>query len=97
MRACWQVYQLSIGAACNLVWPGDRIIVQVLDDSTDPTIKVRSESKNLGNARSVFLYVGRPIAVLVYRSRNFKFREEFYFLFFYFCFADLGSLNQQSC
>ncbi|XP_020079766.1 glucomannan 4-beta-mannosyltransferase 1-like [Ananas comosus] len=34
-----EVYQLSIGAACNLVWPGDRIIVQVLDDSTDPTIK----------------------------------------------------------
>lgn len=36
----WQVYQLSIGAACGLSWPGDRIIIQVLDDSTDPAIKV---------------------------------------------------------
>lgn len=37
-----QVYQLSIGAACGLSWPSDRIVIQVLDDSTDPTIKVRS-------------------------------------------------------
>ncbi|OMO98021.1 hypothetical protein CCACVL1_04380 [Corchorus capsularis] len=34
-----EVYQLSIGAACGLSWPADRIIIQVLDDSTDPTIK----------------------------------------------------------
>lgn len=34
-----EVYSLSIGAACGLSWPSDRIIIQVLDDSTDPTIK----------------------------------------------------------
>uniref|UniRef100_A0A0D9X1T9 glucomannan 4-beta-mannosyltransferase n=1 Tax=Leersia perrieri TaxID=77586 RepID=A0A0D9X1T9_9ORYZ len=34
-----EVYKLSIGAACELDWPKDRIIVQVLDDSTDPFIK----------------------------------------------------------
>ncbi|KAL4281484.1 hypothetical protein GQ457_03G028100 [Hibiscus cannabinus] len=34
-----EVYQLSIGAACGLQWPADRIIIQVLDDSTDPAIK----------------------------------------------------------
>ncbi|XP_057779348.1 glucomannan 4-beta-mannosyltransferase 9-like [Salvia miltiorrhiza] len=34
-----EVYQLSIGAACGLSWPSDRIIVQVLDDSTDSTTK----------------------------------------------------------
>ncbi|XP_060183522.1 glucomannan 4-beta-mannosyltransferase 9-like isoform X2 [Lycium barbarum] len=34
-----EVYQLSIGAACNLSWPADRIFIQVLDDSTDPAIK----------------------------------------------------------
>ncbi|XAR52287.1 Glucomannan 4-beta-mannosyltransferase [Bertholletia excelsa] len=34
-----EVYQLSIGAACGLYWPSDRIIIQVLDDSTDPAIK----------------------------------------------------------
>ncbi|KAJ3673371.1 hypothetical protein LUZ60_006745 [Juncus effusus] len=34
-----EVYKLSIGAACALTWPADRIIIQVLDDSTDPFIK----------------------------------------------------------
>ncbi|RLM55105.1 putative mannan synthase 3 [Panicum miliaceum] len=34
-----EVYKLSIGAACGLAWPSDRVIVQVLDDSTDPTVK----------------------------------------------------------
>ncbi|XP_042470345.1 glucomannan 4-beta-mannosyltransferase 9-like isoform X1 [Zingiber officinale] len=34
-----EVYQLSIAAACGLSWPSDRIIIQVLDDSTDPAIK----------------------------------------------------------
>ncbi|KAI7730493.1 hypothetical protein M8C21_006054 [Ambrosia artemisiifolia] len=34
-----QVYKLSIGAACGLSWPSDRIVIQVLDDSTDPLIK----------------------------------------------------------
>ncbi|VAI90524.1 probable glucomannan 4-beta-mannosyltransferase 9 [Triticum dicoccoides] len=34
-----EVYRLSIGAACGLSWPSDRIIVQVLDDSTDPVVK----------------------------------------------------------
>lgn len=36
-----QVYKISIGAACNLSWPSDRLVIQVLDDSTDPLIKVR--------------------------------------------------------
>lgn len=34
-----EVYKVSIGAACNLSWPADRLVIQVLDDSTDPTIK----------------------------------------------------------
>ncbi|TKW22285.1 hypothetical protein SEVIR_4G219000v4 [Setaria viridis] len=40
-----EVYGVSIGAACGLSWPADRIIVQVLDDSTDPAIRelVRAE------------------------------------------------------
>ncbi|KAI5648481.1 hypothetical protein M9H77_34486 [Catharanthus roseus] len=40
-----EVYQLSIGAACGLSWPADRIIVQVLDDSTDPAIKALVEQE----------------------------------------------------
>lgn len=35
-----QVYKISIGAACGLSWPADRLVIQVLDDSTDPVIKV---------------------------------------------------------
>lgn len=35
-----QVYKISIGAACNLSWPSDRLVIQVLDDSTDLAIKV---------------------------------------------------------
>ncbi|CAA7400204.1 unnamed protein product [Spirodela intermedia] len=34
------VYKFSIGAACGMSWPSDRIIIQVLDDSTDPVIQV---------------------------------------------------------
>ncbi|KAL3355564.1 hypothetical protein AABB24_019570 [Solanum stoloniferum] len=40
-----EVYQLSIGAACNLSWPANRIFIQVLDDSTDPTIKALVEQE----------------------------------------------------
>ncbi|KAG6427486.1 hypothetical protein SASPL_111731 [Salvia splendens] len=39
------VYQLSIGAACCLSWPSDRLIIQVLDDSTDPAIKTMVETE----------------------------------------------------
>ncbi|KAM7275747.1 hypothetical protein ACFE04_017613 [Oxalis oulophora] len=34
-----EVYKVSIGAACGLAWPADRLVIQVLDDSTDPVIK----------------------------------------------------------
>ncbi|EPS58942.1 mannan synthase, partial [Genlisea aurea] len=34
-----EVYKISIGAACKLSWPTDKLIVQVLDDSTDPVIR----------------------------------------------------------
>lgn len=32
-----QVYQQSIEAVCNLSWPKSKILIQVLDDSDDPT------------------------------------------------------------
>ncbi|XBI24168.1 hypothetical protein VPH35_049294 [Triticum aestivum] len=31
--------EVSIGAACALEWPSDRMVIQVLDDSTDPVVK----------------------------------------------------------
>ncbi|ONK73851.1 uncharacterized protein A4U43_C03F230 [Asparagus officinalis] len=34
-----EVYKLSIGAACMMDWPTDRLIIQVLDDSTDAALR----------------------------------------------------------
>ncbi|XP_059669825.1 glucomannan 4-beta-mannosyltransferase 1-like isoform X1 [Cornus florida] len=38
-----EVYKLSIGTACGLHWPSDRLIVQVLDDSTNEVLKALVE------------------------------------------------------
>lgn len=35
-----QVYQQSISASCQLDWPKDRLLIQVLDDSDDETIQL---------------------------------------------------------
>lgn len=34
-----EVYKLSIRAACMMDWPSDRLIIQVLDDSTDAVLR----------------------------------------------------------
>ncbi|KAL7127157.1 hypothetical protein ABFS83_14G236700 [Erythranthe nasuta] len=34
-----EVYKLSIGAACNLSWPADRLLIQVIDGSSDSSIR----------------------------------------------------------
>ncbi|XP_057535157.1 glucomannan 4-beta-mannosyltransferase 9-like [Amaranthus tricolor] len=56
-----EVYQLSIGAACGLSWPSDRIMIQVLDDSTDEAIKelVAVECKRWSNKGVNIKYVIR--------------------------------------
>ncbi|KAK9158577.1 hypothetical protein Scep_005151 [Stephania cephalantha] len=38
-----EVYKLSIGAACNLSWPSDRLVVQVLDDSTNLILRLECQ------------------------------------------------------
>ncbi|KAJ9554829.1 hypothetical protein OSB04_009443 [Centaurea solstitialis] len=38
-----EVYKLSIGAVCSLTWPSDRLIVQVLDDSTNEVLRALVE------------------------------------------------------
>ncbi|KAL1817669.1 hypothetical protein ACET3Z_020243 [Daucus carota] len=35
-----EVYQQSIGAVCNLDWPKSKLLIQVLDDSDDPTTQL---------------------------------------------------------
>ncbi|PIN10895.1 Glucomannan 4-beta-mannosyltransferase [Handroanthus impetiginosus] len=42
-----EVYKISIGAACNLSWPADRLVIQVLDDSTDLVIKAGALKEGL--------------------------------------------------
>ncbi|KAJ0806106.1 putative glucomannan 4-beta-mannosyltransferase [Helianthus annuus] len=37
------VYKLSIGSVCSLTWPSDRLIVQVLDDSTNDVLRTLVE------------------------------------------------------
>ncbi|VAH53585.1 unnamed protein product [Triticum turgidum subsp. durum] len=39
------VYRLSIGAACGLWWPADKLVIQVLDDSTDAGIRALVEAE----------------------------------------------------
>ncbi|KAG9441724.1 hypothetical protein H6P81_017578 [Aristolochia fimbriata] len=34
-----EVYRLSISAACSMEWPSEKLIIQVLDDSTNATIR----------------------------------------------------------
>ncbi|XP_035840528.1 glucomannan 4-beta-mannosyltransferase 1-like isoform X2 [Helianthus annuus] len=38
-----EVYKLSIGSVCSLTWPSDRLIVQVLDDSTNDVLRTLVE------------------------------------------------------
>lgn len=51
-----QVYQISIAAVCSLSWPYDRLIIQVLDDSTDLTIRV-SHSKRKDHEMKLSIYI----------------------------------------
>ena len=53
-----QVYQQSIAAVCNLDWPRSNFLVQVLDDSDDPTtqslIKEEVEKWQRNGARILY-------------------------------------------
>ncbi|KAK9166057.1 hypothetical protein Scep_001248 [Stephania cephalantha] len=40
-----EVYQQSIAAVCNLDWPKENILIQVLDDSDDPTTQLLIEEE----------------------------------------------------
>lgn len=43
----FKVYKLSIGAACGLKWPSHKLIVQVLDDSTNEVLRVNIKSNEI--------------------------------------------------
>ncbi|THU48902.1 hypothetical protein C4D60_Mb06t03880 [Musa balbisiana] len=56
-----EVYKLSVGAVCSLSWPPDRLIIQVLDDSTDLAIRemVRSECEKWISKGITVHYISR--------------------------------------
>ncbi|XP_064954039.1 probable glucomannan 4-beta-mannosyltransferase 11 [Musa acuminata AAA Group] len=56
-----EVYQMSIGAVCTLEWPYDRLIIQVLDDSTDLTIRelVQEECEKWSKKQRNIHYISR--------------------------------------
>ncbi|WOK97588.1 putative mannan synthase 11 [Canna indica] len=56
-----EVYQMSIGAVCTLAWPNSRLIVQVLDDSTDLTIRelVQKECEKWERKGRIIHYISR--------------------------------------
>ena len=42
---CVQCYAQSIAAVCQLDWPRERILIQVLDDSSDEEVQVLIEAE----------------------------------------------------
>ena len=45
LRLAGQVYRLSIGAACGLWWPAEKLVIQVLDDSADAGVRSLVEAE----------------------------------------------------
>ncbi|KAL6216738.1 hypothetical protein ACLB2K_009957 [Fragaria x ananassa] len=68
-----EVYQQSIGAVCNLDWPKSRLLVQVLDDSDDPTTQfmIKEEVQKWQKEGANILYRHRVIRD-GYKAGNLK-------------------------
>ncbi|XP_050365787.1 probable xyloglucan glycosyltransferase 12 [Argentina anserina] len=68
-----EVYQQSIGAVCNLDWPKSKLLVQVLDDSDDPTTQfmIKEEVQKWQKEGANILYRHRVIRD-GYKAGNLK-------------------------
>lgn len=68
-----QVYQQSIAAVCNLDWPRSNFLVQVLDDSDDPTTQslIREEVAKWQQSGARILYRHRVLRD-GYKAGNLK-------------------------
>ncbi|KAG6503917.1 probable xyloglucan glycosyltransferase 9 [Zingiber officinale] len=68
-----EVYQQSIAAVCNLDWPRPNIMVQVLDDSDDPTTQalIKEEVENWQQKGAPIVYLHRELRV-GYKAGNLK-------------------------
>ncbi|PKU82498.1 probable xyloglucan glycosyltransferase 9 [Dendrobium catenatum] len=68
-----EVYQQSIAAVCNLDWPKSNLLIQVLDDSDDPTTQalIREEVKKWEQSGVQIIYRHRIIRD-GYKAGNLK-------------------------
>ncbi|KAF9682432.1 hypothetical protein SADUNF_Sadunf05G0108300 [Salix dunnii] len=68
-----EVYQQSIAAVCNLDWPKSKILIQVLDDSDDPSTRllIKEEVNKWQQAGAHILYRHRVIRD-GYKAGNLK-------------------------
>ncbi|RZR73033.1 hypothetical protein BHM03_00019276 [Ensete ventricosum] len=68
-----QVYEQSISAACQIDWPRDRVLVQVLDDSNDETIMllIRAEVSKWSQ-RGVNIVYRHRLVRTGYKAGNLK-------------------------
>ncbi|KAL0890221.1 hypothetical protein Bca101_014204 [Brassica carinata] len=46
-----EVFQISIAAVCSLLWPSSRLVIQVVDDSTDPVVRELQEGVDIEIAK----------------------------------------------
>ncbi|CAL9049241.1 unnamed protein product [Musa banksii] len=68
-----EVYEQSISAACQIDWPRDRVLVQVLDDSNDETIMllIRAEVSKWSQ-RGVNIVYRHRLVRTGYKAGNLK-------------------------
>ncbi|KAK4742655.1 hypothetical protein SAY87_000656 [Trapa incisa] len=68
-----EVYQQSIAAVCNLDWPKPNLLIQVLDDSDDPTTQllIKEEVRKWQQEGSSIIYRHRVIRE-GYKAGNLK-------------------------
>ncbi|KAJ0817089.1 putative glycosyltransferase [Helianthus annuus] len=66
-----EVYQQSIAAACQLDWPKDRILIQVLDDSSDEVLQILIRNEvNLWQEKGVNIIYRHRFVRTGYKAGN---------------------------
>lgn len=70
---CHQVYEQSISAVCQLDWPKERLLIQVLDDSDDESIQwlIKAEVNNWSQKGVNIIYRHRLVRT-GYKAGNLK-------------------------
>lgn len=67
------MYEQSISAVCQIDWPKDRILIQVLDDSDDESTKLLiREEVSKWNQRGVNIIYRHRLIRIGYKAGNLK-------------------------